>query len=207
MGRQGAWSRDPGGLPMGLRNVLMSRPMPTLRAYSLTITTLFLFACGDSGGKLTTGGPIIPGPVSSATNPSQGTTVEPTSTGGTTDLTDGGVTDSGTTDSDTTTGEPPAPTTGMVPQTTTNVTTAPMTGTTGTTSTTTGVEMTTLPPDETTTGSTSEGSGDPPDELCNGDMCAANESCIEVGDVPTCLAACDPLSVAACGADEMCAPL
>lgn len=106
---------------------------------------------------------------------------------------------------------------------TTNSTNSTNPGTTGeegttTTSTTTGVDRTTgpettdWPSSDTETDSASfitSDSGDdggtfirPPEDPCDG--CAANQVCVVIDDIGQCVAKCDPLNQAFCGADYEC---
>lgn len=207
--------------------------MQTLRAYSLAFSTLFLLACGDSGGELTAGDPgLLTGPCiqgqclaglqcfvdkclpdggggnsnSNSNSNSDGEPEDPTGTSSSTggdDTTTGNVTTQG---SNTT---PPTATTEDDPVTSTG---DPPNPSTTTNDNTTGVDRTTDPPDTTDDTFTSEDSDDsqgfirPPDGECGFDVCEANETCVDVGEEPTCLVHCDPLNQAFCGADNVCVP-
>ena len=202
-----------------------------IRAYSLTISALFLFACNDSEPQLTGGpgqltGPCIQGQClaglqcfvdecvpgagsnsnsnSNSNGNSDGEPEDPTTTGGTTGVS-GGVTEGGVTQP-TASSNDPGTTTGD-PSTTsaTNVTTNVTNPTT--VDRTTGVETDTW--DDSASDSqnfilpeTDSGGDDP----CDAITCGIGETCVIVGVDPQCLAHCPLLDLGYCGADNVCVP-
>ncbi|MCY0989166.1 hypothetical protein OV203_18660 [Nannocystis sp. ILAH1] len=207
--------------------------MPTFRAYSFSIAAFLLVACSDSESPLTAGamagqvtGPCIEGQClpglmcfvdkcQPGGNNTQGNSSQPddnddgdtSSTGGTdpTDGTTGNITTAATN-----------PTTNSTHAT--NASTTDDEGTTTTGPGTTGVDRTTgpstsdWPSSDTETDSASfitTDSGDdsgtfirPPEDACDG--CAANQVCVVIDDIGQCVAKCDPLNQAFCGADNEC---